>query len=54
MQARILGMLSPWFKEASIDLGGDTFEHRSFDLLLDPKRPWLLDALCDVRFEVGR
>lgn len=53
LQARILGMLSPWLQHVRITLSGSTFEHRSFPVLADSAQPWLAAALTDLRFEVG-
>lgn len=55
MQARILGMLSPWLQPASVsvNLRGATFEHRSFGILTSESQPWLTSALVDVQFQVG-
>jgi hypothetical protein len=54
MQARILGMLSPWLPPASVSvrLHGATFEHRSFAILTSKSQPWLTNALVDMQLMV--
>jgi hypothetical protein len=54
MQARVLGMLSPWLPPASVSvsLHGATFEHRSFAILTSRSQPWLIDALVDLQLMV--
>ena len=54
MQARVLGMLSPWLPPASVSvsLHGATFEHRSFAILTSRSQPWLTNALVDLRLMV--
>lgn len=54
MQARVLGMLSPWLPPASISvrLHGATFEHRSFAILTSKSQPWLTNALVDMQLMV--